>query len=166
VIQTRPNQTIVNRSLETLLMAQVAEQDSAAFACVYEATFARVLGVIRGLARRAEDAEEVLCEVYLDAWCRAGEYDPKRGSVADWLVSAARRRALDRLRRSRPAAVAAAASPSERRAPSNQSETASTRHQVTRKLTEECAELPIGAVKSMIRRSLAGLQPALGLDPG
>jgi RNA polymerase sigma-70 factor (ECF subfamily) len=43
-------------------------------------------------------AEEVTLNVYTQVWRTAGSYDRQRGSVGAWLVTAARSRAIDRLR--------------------------------------------------------------------
>ena len=54
------------------------------------------LGIrILGLRREAED---LLHDVFLEAWRHAGDYDPRRGSVKTWLLLRMRSRSLDRVR--------------------------------------------------------------------
>jgi len=50
------------------------------------------------ILRNPLDAEEVTLDVFLQVWRRAASFDPRRGSVATWLVLMARCRAIDRLR--------------------------------------------------------------------
>jgi len=45
-----------------------------------------------------EEAEDVLQELFLQVWHRAGDYDSNRGRPFTWLVTLARSRAIDRLR--------------------------------------------------------------------
>lgn len=54
------------------------------------------------------DAEDVVHDVFLEAWHRARHYDPERGSVQTWLMMRLRSRALDRLRSARRRADLAA----------------------------------------------------------
>jgi RNA polymerase sigma-70 factor (ECF subfamily) len=58
--------------------------------------------VIR-VVRNRSDAEEVLQEVFLQAWRSAPHYDPSRGSPEAWLIMMARSRAIDAVRAARRA---------------------------------------------------------------
>lgn len=85
-------------------LRRVAQGDRAALSDVYSATSAKLFGVcLRILPDRAE-AEDVLQEAYLTVWRKAAAFDPARGSPITWLVTLTRNRALDRLRSRRPIA--------------------------------------------------------------
>jgi RNA polymerase sigma-70 factor (ECF subfamily) len=51
----------------------------------------RIIGVRR-------EAEDLLHDVFLEAWRHAGDYDARRGSVKTWLLLRMRSRCLDRVR--------------------------------------------------------------------
>ena len=92
--------THANGDLESLVSAMAAG-DAAALSCIYEQTVAQVFGIARCMLRSKEDAEEIVCDVYTHAWQTAGSYDPARGSVMAWLAIMARNRSVDRLRQRR-----------------------------------------------------------------
>jgi len=81
------------------LVSGMAGRDEADLATLYDATAGRLFAVSRRIVGEAGGAEEVLGDVYLQAWEQAGRYDPSRGNVMPWLYAICRTRALDYVRR-------------------------------------------------------------------
>jgi RNA polymerase sigma-70 factor (ECF subfamily) len=76
----------------------IADGSQEAVAELYDRYAPMLLGLGRKILGSAEDAEEILQEVFVHVWNRAGGYDSGRSSVSTWLVLIARSRAIDRLR--------------------------------------------------------------------
>lgn len=83
--------------LDTLLL-QVAEGDEQALERLYRQTSSRLFGICLRLLLDRSDAEDVLQEVYVGIWNRAGQFDANRASAISWLTTIARNKAIDRLR--------------------------------------------------------------------
>jgi RNA polymerase sigma-70 factor (ECF subfamily) len=141
--------------------------------------------------RNAADAEEVVCEVYTQVWQSAAQYDRTRGGVMGWLLTICRSRAIDRGRRNRTRLQAsstfeATGAHRDSAAPNPEDlltlvQQGTSIHRALEQLTpirrelvslaffrglshEEIAiesNLPIGTVKSHIRRALATLRSEL-----
>jgi RNA polymerase sigma-70 factor (ECF subfamily) len=96
------------RAPETALdeaLAAVATGDRDALRTVYDLTRAKLYGIVLGLLKDREAAEDVLQSVYLTVWRKAAGFDSGRASPITWLATIARNRAIDRLRRSPPERV-------------------------------------------------------------
>jgi RNA polymerase sigma-70 factor, ECF subfamily len=79
----------------------VAAGDQLALADLYDATSRAVYGLLLRILADPGAAEEVLLDVYTQAWRQARSYSAERGSPLAWLTTIARSRAIDRLRRGR-----------------------------------------------------------------
>lgn len=80
------------------LMAAAAAGDEAALAALYDRHAAAMLGVALRILKTRQDAEDLVHDVFVEAWQRAGDFDASRGSVRSWLLVRTRSRAVDRLR--------------------------------------------------------------------
>ena len=170
------------------LLRKTAAGDADAFAQLYKQTAARLFGVAVRIAGRGEIAEEALQECFVLIWRRAGEYNPSRGAAMSWLMAIARNCTIDGLRRqkTRPEGHAVAEEMLARlAAPDNAGQGAEMRalracldeleeqprravllaylYGMTREELAERLAVPVGTVKSWIRRSLDRLRRCL--DP-
>lgn len=82
------------------LLRRTARRDRAAFAALYAQTATKLFGIALRIMRQRELAEEVLQESFVTVWERAADYDPARGSAIGWLTVIVRHCAIDQLRRS------------------------------------------------------------------
>src|SRR5688572_8132340 len=83
---------------DAVLLQAVARRDEAAFTELYDRLSRPVYSlIVRALRSRAE-ADEVLQEVFWQIWERAPDYRVELGSAFCWIVTIARRRAIDRVR--------------------------------------------------------------------
>lgn len=85
------------------LLHRITMRDEAALAALYEATVARVYGLALRITQRRELAEEVVSDVYLQVWRDCLQFDARRGSMLAWLMIQCRTRAIDALRRTKGA---------------------------------------------------------------
>jgi RNA polymerase sigma-70 factor (ECF subfamily) len=80
------------------LMRLVAQGDRAAFLQIYDRYAARVHGLALRMLGDQMTAEEVTQDSFLRLWSRATTFNPARGKLLPWLLTIARRVALDRIR--------------------------------------------------------------------
>ncbi len=104
------NSELLNEDYLTLedlanCLAQVQKQNEEAFSQFYDLTIARVYGLALRITGKAEEAEEVVSDVYLQVWEQADRYRPEKASIMVWLLNICRSRAIDRLRKLKQSAV-------------------------------------------------------------
>lgn len=172
-------------------LAEVAAGRREALREVYDLTSAKLFGICLRILEDRIEAEDVLQEVYLAVWNKAGRFEPERASPITWLATIARNRAIDRLRALGPTRTARrdldAAETVADEAPDAlarleaQGETARLRaclEQLEARAREaivsafyggrtyddlaEQAGVPLGTMKSTIRRGLIRLKGCLG----
>ncbi len=80
------------------LAAQIAKGDERAFLAIYDRYASRVYALTLRILNDPMLAEEATQETFLNLWSRARLYLAERGSLLVWLLTIARRTALDRLR--------------------------------------------------------------------
>ncbi|WP_230770789.1 MULTISPECIES: sigma-70 family RNA polymerase sigma factor [unclassified Sphingomonas] len=88
----------MERARLAMAIGQLGTGDSVAMRLVYDRTSAKLFAVCLRVLKDPALAEEVLQDVYLKVWHHADRFDSVRASPITWLCSIARNTAIDRLR--------------------------------------------------------------------
>jgi RNA polymerase sigma-70 factor, ECF subfamily len=86
------------QAVDVELLHAVARGDELALGTLYDRYRVILFGLLVRILNSREEAEDILQEVMLQVWRRAGDFDERRGRPFTWLVTLARSRAIDRLR--------------------------------------------------------------------
>jgi RNA polymerase sigma factor, sigma-70 family len=81
------------------LMKAVSRRRYDALAELYDRHGKRLRATIDGVVHEEGEADDVLQEIFIQIWEEAARYSPQAGKPLGWMVTIARRRAIDRLRR-------------------------------------------------------------------
>jgi RNA polymerase sigma-70 factor, ECF subfamily len=84
---------------DEVLMKDISLRRHEALTELYGRHSRRLRAAIDGVVHGESEADDVLQEIFLQVWEEAGRYSPKAGKPLGWMVTIARRRAIDRLRR-------------------------------------------------------------------
>jgi RNA polymerase sigma factor (sigma-70 family) len=175
------------------LLQGVTAGEQRALERFYRLTISRVFGLALRIVRCRATAEEVAEDVYVQVWHSAATYDAQRGSPLAWVLTICRSRALDSLRRADRAIVdpdpterldaIANLEPGLQDLLQATQEHAALHAALARLRPEQRqilglaffrglthteiaaeAQLPLGTIKSHVRRALATLREELGTD--
>ena len=173
-----------------LLIDRIAKGDREAFSEVYNATSAKLYGIILRILKNKERADDVLQEVYIKLWQQAAKYNSQKATPMTWLCTIARNTAIDQIRRVEPVVVQTDYTDlvSESQAsPQHNAQITEALHNLNKCLEQlgnaqrnvieqaylegytrsELARLnekPVGTIKSWLRRSLIQLRDCLKHD--
>lgn len=81
------------------LLAKVASGDRAALRGIYVRSSTRLFGIAMAILRDRSEAADALQDAFLKLWQRAGQFDAARGDAGVWVGSIVRHAALDIARR-------------------------------------------------------------------
>ena len=83
------------------LVRRMAAGDQTALAGLYERHAGLLLGLALKIVRKRQEAEDLLHDVFLEAFRAAKDFDPRRGKARTWLAVRMRSRALDMMKSAR-----------------------------------------------------------------
>lgn len=83
---------------DAALVARVAAGDAEAFGALYDRHGATCYALARAVVGAPDEADDVVAGAFAQLWRTAARYDAARGSVAAWVTTVARTRALDHVR--------------------------------------------------------------------
>jgi RNA polymerase sigma factor (sigma-70 family) len=90
-----------NQQTQPSVLRRIADGDSTAVNDCIRQYGARVWGLARRLSRTQADAEDATQEIFLNIWHAASSFDPAKGCESAFILMIARRRLIDRLRKSK-----------------------------------------------------------------
>jgi RNA polymerase sigma-70 factor (ECF subfamily) len=82
-----------------LLVVRIMHGEEGALRELYDVSVGRIYGLALRITGRADAAEEVTSDVYVQIWRDAARYTPDRARVLTWMLTICRSRAIDFLRR-------------------------------------------------------------------
>jgi len=94
-----PRSTGGEATTDWSLLARIGQKDEEALSALYDRYGGLVFSEAKRILRDTGAAEEILQDLFFQVWRTAEKFDPAKGSLAGWLLVAARNRAISKLRR-------------------------------------------------------------------
>jgi RNA polymerase sigma-70 factor (ECF subfamily) len=88
----------LSTEIDRVLMRRLAARERGALGELFDRHGSAVLGLLIRMLRRREEAEELMQEVFLQAWNNAESYRPEISAPRSWLLMIAHSRAIDQIR--------------------------------------------------------------------
>lgn len=88
-------------STDIELMQRVSQNDSKALEVLYNRYSSLLYTLVKKIVSDEKTAEDILSEIFVIIWRKADQFDFYTGNVYTWLVTLARNKAVDTLKRSR-----------------------------------------------------------------
>jgi RNA polymerase sigma-70 factor (ECF subfamily) len=95
----RLSPTSYSEQSDEQLMVGVQQENPHALEELYRRHSATLRAVVVRVLHNEHSSEDLLQEVFLEVWRLATRYSPEKGKALGWMITLARRRAIDRLRR-------------------------------------------------------------------
>ncbi|KGI77531.1 hypothetical protein LF63_0109360 [Oleiagrimonas soli] len=177
----------IDREQLAQLLTLSGRGDEKAFAQLYERSSAKLYGVCLRMLRDRGEAEDTLQEIFTTVWRRASSFDASKASAMTWLITLSRNKSIDRLRKRHeahgdddmidgladdaPSPAAHAQTSQEHQQLEHCLDELENKHRdavreafftgaTYNELADRCA-VPLGTMKSWIRRSLIKLRTCL-----
>lgn len=80
------------------LLMRIADRDEQAIEVLYDRYSKVLYSILVAILKNAEEAQDLLQEIFIQIWQKAPSFDVSRGNVYSWMVALTRNRAIDRLR--------------------------------------------------------------------
>jgi RNA polymerase sigma-70 factor, ECF subfamily len=179
-----------NRRMTDSVLAKIAQGDQRAVRDCIDQFGSLIWSIARRLTRTRADAEDAVQEIFTDIWRSAGRFDPNQGSEKVFVATIARRRLIDRLRRLSNQGTTESTDEIETLAwadPGIHAETCAEAQTAARAVMQlrpeqrqvlelgllqglshseiaEALQMPLGTVKTMMRRGLIQVRQLMGVD--
>jgi RNA polymerase sigma-70 factor (ECF subfamily) len=93
------NTTPVGEPTDEQLMASIQAHDQDALATLYRRHTALLRTIVSRVINNDTDTDDLLQEIFCEVWRQAEHYSEDKGKALGWIVTLARRRAIDKLRK-------------------------------------------------------------------
>lgn len=89
-----------NTEEEIKLLERIVLKDQRALEKLYDLYSKIIFSMVLRIVKNREDAEEILQNIFMQVWDKAGNFNSNKGSVYAWLITLARNKAIDKIRSS------------------------------------------------------------------